>query len=58
LTLYDALRAVLAAPDMQQKLAGIGFDIAPMGPDEFAAYVHAQIRAWGSLIRQAGITPE
>jgi tripartite-type tricarboxylate transporter receptor subunit TctC len=58
LRIFDALRAVLATRDMQEKLASIGFEIAPMGPDAFAPYVHAQIGAWGNLIRAAGVTPE
>ncbi len=56
--IFDALRAVLATPDMQEKLASIGFDIAPMGPETFAPYIHAQIGVWRNLIRAAGVTPE
>jgi tripartite-type tricarboxylate transporter receptor subunit TctC len=55
---FEALRAVLAARETQEKLASIGFDIAPMGPESFAPYVHTQIGVWAKLIRAAGITPE
>jgi tripartite-type tricarboxylate transporter receptor subunit TctC len=55
---YEALRAVLTTKDTQDKLASIGFDIAPMGPDAFAPYIHQQIGVWGKLIRAAGVTPE
>lgn len=55
---YDALRAVLATRETQERLASIGFDIAPMGPETFAPYVHTQIGVWSKLIRAAGVTPE
>ena len=56
--IFDALRAVLARPEMQERLASIGFEIAPMGPETFAPYIHTQIGVWGKLIRAAGVTPE
>lgn len=55
---FEALRAVLATRETQEKLAAIGFDIAPMGPESFAPYVHSQIGIWKKLIQAAGITPE
>jgi tripartite-type tricarboxylate transporter receptor subunit TctC len=29
-----------------------------MGPDELAAFVPAEVKRWGEMIRQAGIKPE
>jgi len=54
----DAVSAVLATKEMQDKLAAIGFDIAPMGPDAFGPYVREQIATWGQLIQDSGIKPE
>lgn len=54
----DAVAAVLATKDMQDKLSAIGFDIAPMGPDAFGPYVREQIATWGRLIQESGIKPE
>jgi tripartite-type tricarboxylate transporter receptor subunit TctC len=54
----DAVSAVLASKDMQDKLSGIGFDIAPMGPDAFGPYVREQIATWGKLIQESGVKPE
>jgi tripartite-type tricarboxylate transporter receptor subunit TctC len=54
----DAVSAVLATKEMQDKLSGIGFEIAPMGPDAFGPYVREQITTWGRLIQESGIKPE
>ncbi len=54
----DAVGAVLATRELQDRLSGIGFDIAPMGPDVFGPYVREQIAIWGRLIRDSGIKPE
>ena len=57
--LHRELQVVLADPEVQAKLAGIGFQVWPSrSPDEFAAYVEEQLKHWGTLIRQAGIKPE
>jgi len=53
-----AIEAVLATRDVQDKLANIGFDIAPLGQEAFSRYVPAEIQNWSRLIRQAGIQPE
>lgn len=55
---FEALRAALATREAQEKLALIGFDIAPMGAESFAPYVHTQIGVWAKLIRAAGVTQE
>ena len=56
--IFDALNAVLATRDIQEKLTSLGFDIAPLGPDAFGPYVRGQISTWGRLIRETGIKPE
>jgi tripartite-type tricarboxylate transporter receptor subunit TctC len=53
------LQAVVADPEVQQKLAGLGFQVWPSKtPDEFAKYVDDQLKHWTTLIKQAGIKPE
>ena len=54
----DAAAAVLATREMQDKLAGIGFEISPLGPDGFGQYVREQIAGWAQIIRDSGIKPE
>ncbi|MDB5843972.1 MAG: transporter substrate-binding protein [Polaromonas sp.] len=54
----DALLATLAAKDTQEHLAGIGFDVKPMGPEVFGPYVRSELQTWSRLIKDAGIKPE
>lgn len=50
--------AILARPDVKSRLAAIGFEVDPLGPQDFAAYVRKQLDYWGRLVRDAGIKPE
>jgi tripartite-type tricarboxylate transporter receptor subunit TctC len=49
---------ILARPDVVARLAGIGFEVAPLGPVPFAAYLREQSELWGRRIRDAGIQPQ
>jgi tripartite-type tricarboxylate transporter receptor subunit TctC len=48
----------LAAPDLQQRLASQGAETLAGSPDQFAAYLKAEIVKWGKVVRDAGIRPE
>jgi tripartite-type tricarboxylate transporter receptor subunit TctC len=53
------LQVVLADAEVQDKLAGLGFQVWPSRtPAEFAKYVDDQLRHWSTLIKQSGIKPE
>jgi tripartite-type tricarboxylate transporter receptor subunit TctC len=54
----DAWQGALALKEVQDRLAGIGFDVSPMGPDQFGPYVREQIETWGKLARDAGVKAE
>jgi tripartite-type tricarboxylate transporter receptor subunit TctC len=56
--LANELLAVLARPEVRQKLATLGYDIDPMGPEPFGRYVREQLAYWGKLVRDAGLEPE
>lgn len=56
--IYDALQATLAAPDVRDRLRGIGFDVQPLGPSEFGPFVRSEITTWSRLVKEAGIQPE
>lgn len=49
---------ILGKKAVETQLAKIGFEVAPLGPDDFAQYLRAQLEYWGKLIRDAGIKPE
>ena len=54
----DALLAALGTSDTRERLARIGFDVNPVGPDQAGEYARSQMASWARLIRQAGIQPE
>lgn len=50
--------AVLSSKEVVDKLALIGFEVDPLGAEDFSKYLRAQLDYWGKLIRDAGIKPE
>ena len=53
-----ALRETLAKPDVRQKFAQTGSTVTERGPDEFSAFVAAEIARWSPVIRASGATLE
>ncbi|HUI95403.1 MAG TPA: tripartite tricarboxylate transporter substrate binding protein [Xanthobacteraceae bacterium] len=49
------LRRVLALPDTQARLAGLGMSAAADSPEEFDGTIKAEIAKWGKVIRDADI---
>ena len=57
-TLHRAVVETLKDPDVQQRLAALGVDVAPDSPDEFAAYIKAEIPKWAAIIKASGAKVE
>ena len=53
--LNDELVKIMHSPEMTERLAGIGTDPVTSTPEEFAAYIRAEIAKWGDVIRKAGL---
>jgi tripartite-type tricarboxylate transporter receptor subunit TctC len=53
--LNAGLRRVLALEDTQKRLAGLGMTATSGSPEEFDAYIKAEIAKWGKVIRDANI---
>jgi tripartite-type tricarboxylate transporter receptor subunit TctC len=49
-----ALRSTLAKPDVRQKFAQTGSAVMERGPDEFSAFVSAEVGRWLPVIRASG----
>jgi len=56
--LYDVIAKVVNTPDMQSFMASQGAEVALMGPEEFTAYVKADIVRWSKVVKAAGIKGE
>ena len=53
--LNESLNSVLVAPDLREKLSVEAIDPMPMTPDQFAAFVKADIVRWTQLARDRKI---
>jgi len=56
--LYEESRKTLADPGVKQRLIDLGADIVGSTPDEFAAFIRAEIAKWGKLLASAAGKPE
>jgi tripartite-type tricarboxylate transporter receptor subunit TctC len=56
--LHDANMKALARPDVKEKFATIGADVAPLNPAEFGKFIQAEVAHWAKLVKLAGIQPE
>ena len=53
-SLIGDVAAILRLPDTKERLAALGFDAVDNTPDEFAAYVKAEVIKWGKVIKDSG----
>jgi tripartite-type tricarboxylate transporter receptor subunit TctC len=44
------------SPEVEARATAQGFKVSPKGPQDFAAFLQAEITRWGRLIRSANIT--
>jgi tripartite-type tricarboxylate transporter receptor subunit TctC len=56
--LQDLAVASVGKPEVKEKFAGIGVDVAPMGSAELGRFIQSEIAKWAVLVKQAGIQPE
>jgi len=49
---------ILAQPDMQERLAVLGYDVVASTPEEFAIRIKTEIDMWAKVIRAANIKAE
>lgn len=52
------VNAVLALPEVKDRLATLGIELTPMSVQAFTDYVHAEVPKWAALVRAAGIEPD
>lgn len=56
--IYDQIARALARDEIRTAIRRVGFDPAPLPPDEFAEFVRAEVAGWTPIIRAAGIKVE
>ena len=53
--LQREIAKIVALPDIKEKLAAMGFDPIANTPEQFAAYIDAEITRWGKVVRDANL---
>lgn len=56
--IYRDTAAVLKQPDIVARIEAVGLEPAGISPAEFSDYIRAELKKWGTLIREAGIKAE
>src|SRR5438270_10357451 len=56
--LHEVNMKALAKPQVKEKFALVGTDVAPLGPAELGRFIQAEVAHWAKLVRLAGIEPE
>ena len=54
--LHREIAAILKMPDVRGQLEGMGLEIVASSPSESAAYIDAESKKWGKLIKDAKVT--
>ena len=56
--LHEATVRAMTKPEVQSRLATLGFTPALIGPADAAPFIKAEVAKWAALVKQAGIVPE
>ena len=51
---HREITGILALPEVKRKLEEMEFDVVATTPDEFHAWIAAEIPRWGKVIRDTG----
>lgn len=54
--LQAALNKALDAPDVKEKLAGVGAEPARMTSEQFATFIRAELPRWNKVVKDSGAT--
>jgi tripartite-type tricarboxylate transporter receptor subunit TctC len=56
--LHEATVKGIVKPEVKDRFAAIGTDVAPMNPEQFGGFIKSEVAKWAKLVREAGIQPE
>ncbi|MBI2294807.1 MAG: tripartite tricarboxylate transporter substrate binding protein [Betaproteobacteria bacterium] len=56
--LHAAIMGALSAPDLRERLQGLGADLVGSTPEQYSAFVRNEIAKWDKVIKAAGIKGE
>jgi tripartite-type tricarboxylate transporter receptor subunit TctC len=56
--LTEATVRALRSPDIRERMTQIGFDVVAGTPEEFGAFMKAEVERWTQVVKRGGIQPE
>ena len=56
--LNDAAVRALRSPEIRDRLTSIGFDVVASTPEEFGAFMKAEVDRWTKVVERGGIKPD
>lgn len=56
--LNDAMARTLKSPDVRERMNQIGFDVVAGTPEEFGAFMKAEVERWTQVVERGGIKAE
>jgi len=56
--LNDAMVKTLRSPDIRDRMNAIGFDVVASTPEEFGAFMKAEVERWTKAVERGGIKPD
>lgn len=56
--LHRIVDASLAKPEVVARFATLGTEVAPMNPEQLAAFIRSEIAKWARMTKEAGIQPQ
>jgi tripartite-type tricarboxylate transporter receptor subunit TctC len=56
--LHAEMVKAMKAPDVRERFSSVGADTIANSPVEFAAFINAELKKWGTVIRAAGVKLE
>jgi tripartite-type tricarboxylate transporter receptor subunit TctC len=52
--LHDTVTAILATPEMKEKLVTAGAEVRPQSPEQFGAFIREEKARWAKVVKESG----
>ena len=56
--LNKEIRAAIGAPEVAERFIALGLEPATSTPEEFSAFVKAEIEKWAKVVKASGLRPD